>query len=138
MRFVPEAYLCLQQQRNGSFVCVRTVGNPDAALRAIGTTVQERRYHAAKPMAAGVAATEGDLVFTGELTGDLLALDARTGKVLLRRALGGPAGGGVVTYNARGVQNVAIVSGFVGIYNSVAPEIGGGNTSVTIFRLPGK
>jgi alcohol dehydrogenase (cytochrome c) len=89
-------------------------------------------------MAAGVTATEGDLVFTGELTGDLLALDARTGKVLVRRALGGPAGGGVVTYNARGVQNVAIVSGFVGIYNSVAPEIGGGNTSVTIFRLPGK
>jgi alcohol dehydrogenase (cytochrome c) len=91
-----------------------------------------------KPMVAGVTATEGDLVFTGELTGDLLALDARTGKVLVRRALGGPAGGGVVIYNARGVQNVAIVSGFVGIYNSVAPEIGGGNTSVTIFRLPGK
>jgi alcohol dehydrogenase (cytochrome c) len=37
------------------------------------------------------------LIFTGELTGDLLALDARSGKVLLRRELGGPAGGGVVT-----------------------------------------
>jgi hypothetical protein len=36
------------------------------------------------------------------------------------------------------VQNVAIVSGFVGIYNSMAPEIGGGNTTVTIFRLSGK
>jgi len=84
---------------------------------------------------AGVTATEGDLIFTGELTGDLVALDARTGKVLLRSALGGPAGGGVVTYNARGVQNVAIVSGFVGVYNMVAPEIGGGNTTVTIFRL---
>ena len=90
------------------------------------TGKEKWRYDAAKPMAAGVTATEGDLVFTGELTGDLLALDARTGKVLLRRALGGPAGGGVVTYNARGVQNVAIVSGFLGIYNSLAPEIGGG------------
>jgi len=82
--------------------------------------------------------TEGDLILTGELTGDLLALDARTGKVLLRSPLDGPAAGGVVTYNARGVQNVAIVSGFVGVYNSVAPEIGGGNPTVTIFRLRGK
>jgi alcohol dehydrogenase (cytochrome c) len=88
-------------------------------------------------MVAGVTATAGDVVFAGELTGDLLALDAKTGKVLLRSALGGPAGGGVVTYTARGVQSVAIVSGFVGVYNLVAPEIGGGNTTVTVFRLPG-
>ena len=65
-------------------------------------------------------------------------MDARSGKVLLRSALGGPAGGGVVTYSARGRQNVAIVSGIVGVYNLVAPEIGGGNTTVTVFRLPGK
>jgi alcohol dehydrogenase (cytochrome c) len=93
------------------------------------------RYDAAKPLIAGVTATEGDLVFTGELGGDLLALDARSGKVLLRSALGGPAGGGVVTYSAGGVQNVAIVSGMVGVYNLVAPEIGGGSTTVTVFRL---
>jgi alcohol dehydrogenase (cytochrome c) len=65
-------------------------------------------------------------------------LDARSGKVLLRQALGGPAGGGVVTYSARDKQNVAVVSGIVGVYNLVAPEIGGGNTTVTVFRLPGK
>jgi alcohol dehydrogenase (cytochrome c) len=102
------------------------------------TGEEKWRYDGAKPMVAGVTTTEGDLIFAGELTGDLLALDARTGKVLLRSALGGPVGGGVVTYNARSVQNVAIVSGFVGIYNSVAPEIGGGNPTVTIFRLRGK
>jgi alcohol dehydrogenase (cytochrome c) len=102
-------------------------------------TGQERwRYDAAKPMIAGVTTTEGDLIFTGEITGDFLALDARSGKVLLRQALGGPAGGGVVTYSARGKQNVAIVSGIVGVYNLVAPEIGGGNTTVTVFRIPGK
>ena len=59
-------------------------------------------------------------------------------RVLLRRDLGAPAGGGVVTYTARGVQNVAVVSGFVGVYNLVAPEIGGENTTVTVFRLPRK
>jgi alcohol dehydrogenase (cytochrome c) len=95
------------------------------------------RYDAAKPLIAGVTTTAGELVFTGELTGNLLALDAGSGKVLLRRPLGGPAGGGVVTYSARGRQNVAVVSGIVGVYNAVAPEIGGGNTTVTVFRLPG-
>ena len=102
------------------------------------TGKEKWRYDAPKPMIAGVTTTEGDLIFTGELTGDLLALDARTGKVLLRSPIGGPAGGGVVTYNARGEQNVAIVSGFVGVYNMIAPDIGGGNTTVTIFRLHGK
>jgi predicted permease len=39
---VPEVYLCtLQQQRNGSFVYVRTEGNPDGAQRAIRSAVQE-------------------------------------------------------------------------------------------------
>lgn len=103
------------------------------------STGQEKwRYEAAKPMIAGVTTTAGDLIFTGEITGDFLALDARSGKILLRQALGGPAGGGVVTYSARGKQNVAVVSGIVGVYNLVAPEIGGGNTTVTVFRLPGK
>ena len=101
------------------------------------TGKQKWRYDAPKPMVAGVTATAGDLIFAGELSGDLLALDARTGEVLLRRALGGPAGGGVVTYTARGMQNVGVVSGFVGVYNMIAPEIGGGNTTVTIFRLRG-
>ena len=102
------------------------------------TGKEKWRYDAAKPMIAGVTATDGNLIFTGELTGDLLALDARTGKVLLRSPLGGPAAGGTVTYSARGEQNVAIVSGFVGVYNMIAPEIGGGNPTVTIFRLGGR
>jgi alcohol dehydrogenase (cytochrome c) len=103
------------------------------------STGQEKwRYDAAKPMIAGVTSTAGDLIFTGDLAGNLLALDARSGKVLMRGELGGPAGGGVVTYSARGKQNVAVVSGLIGVYNLVAPEIGGGNTTVTVFRLPGK
>ena len=103
------------------------------------STGQEKwRYDAAKPMIAGVTTTEGDLIFTGDLAGNLLALDAGSGKVLLRSELGGPAGGGVVTYSAHGRQNVAVVSGLVGVYNLVAPEIGGGNTTVTVFHLPGK
>jgi alcohol dehydrogenase (cytochrome c) len=99
------------------------------------TGTERWRYDAPKPMIAGVTATAGGVIFTGELGGNLLALDAGSGVVLLRRELGGPAGGGVLTYMAGGVQNVAIVSGYVGVYNLVAPEIGGGNTTVTVFRL---
>ena len=101
------------------------------------TGLEKWRYDAAKPMIAGVTATEGGLIFTGELTGDLVVLDAKSGEVLLRRDLGGPAAGGVVTYDVRGVQNVAVISGYVGVYNLVAPDIGGGNTTVTVFRLSG-
>lgn len=94
------------------------------------------RYAAPKPMIAGVTITAGNLVFTGQLTGDFIALDAQSGKVLWRDNVGGPIAGGVVSYAAAGVQHVAVVSGFVGIYNTMAPEIGGGNTTVTVFALP--
>jgi alcohol dehydrogenase (cytochrome c) len=93
------------------------------------------RYAASKPIIAAVTVTAGDVVLTGELTGDFVALDARSGKVLYRENVGGPIAGGVVAYRARGVQNVAVVSGYVGVYNAVAPAIGGGNTTVTVFRL---
>ncbi|HUA84562.1 MAG TPA: PQQ-binding-like beta-propeller repeat protein [Bryobacteraceae bacterium] len=94
------------------------------------------RYSAPKPMIAGLALTAGDLGFTGELSGDLIAFDARSGKILFRGQTGGPVAGGVITYESHGMQNVAAVSGYVGAYNAIAPEIGGGNPTVTIFRLP--
>ena len=40
-------------------------------------------------MLAAVTATAGDLMFTGELTGDFLALDARNGNVVYRFNGGG-------------------------------------------------
>jgi len=133
-----------KEHTHGFFFGGKTDFDPWSAARGrltafdASTGKEKWRYDAPKPMIAGVTTTEGDLIFTGEMSGNLLAFDARTGKVLLRSPLGGPPAGGVVTYNARGVQNVAIVSGFVGIYNMAAPEIGGGNTTVTIFRLRGK
>jgi alcohol dehydrogenase (cytochrome c) len=131
-----------KEHTNGFYFGGQTKFDPWTAARGrltafdAATGHEKWRYDAAKPQIAGVTTTAGDLIFTGELTGNLLALDARSGKVLLRRDLGGPAGGGVVTYSAGGQQNVAIVSGIVGVYNLVAPEIGGGNTTVTVFRLP--
>lgn len=69
------------------------------------------RYRSAAPLIAGIVATAGDLVFTGELTGDFLALDARSGEVLYRFNTGGPIGGGVISYSVEGTQYVAVMSG---------------------------
>jgi alcohol dehydrogenase (cytochrome c) len=100
------------------------------------TGKEKWKYAASKPMIGGVAATGGDVVFTGELTGDFRVFDARNGKTLYTHNVGGqPIAGGVMSYEAAGHQYVAIVSGYVGYYNLVAPEIGGANPTVTVFTL---
>jgi alcohol dehydrogenase (cytochrome c) len=93
------------------------------------------RYRAGKPLVGAVLATGGDLVFSGDLNGDLHAFDAKTGKVLFTHNVGGPLGGGLVSYQAGGEQYVASVSGYVGVYNQVAPELGGANPTITVFAL---
>lgn len=41
-----------------------------------------------------------------------------------------------MSYAVNGKQYAATVSGFVGgYYNILAPEIGGGNTTITVFGL---
>ena len=87
-------------------------------------------------MIGGVAVTGGDGVFAGEITGDLLVFDANDGKVLYRHNVGGSIAGCMVSYALGRKQYVAVVSGFVGgYYNQMAPEIGGGNPTITVFAL---
>ena len=44
--------------------------------------------------------------------------------------------GGLVSYAVGGKQYVAVVSGYVGgYYHQMAPEIGGGNPTITVFAL---
>jgi glucose dehydrogenase len=88
---------------------------------------------APRPMVASVTTTAGNLLLTGELTGDFLALDARTGEELYRFNTGGPMGGGVVTYAVGGRQYIAATSGspsnfWVDKYK--------GSPTIVVFRLP--
>jgi alcohol dehydrogenase (cytochrome c) len=83
-------------------------------------------------MLAAVATTSADLLFTGELTGDFLALHARTGKVLYRFHTGGPMNGGVVTYAVNGRQYVAAASGSASGFWKAAP----GSSTIVVFALP--
>ena len=66
------------------------------------------------PMYAALTPTAGDLLFTGDLDGNLLALDAHSGRELYRFNTGGPIAGGVITYELKGRQYVAVASGHSG------------------------
>ena len=69
------------------------------------------KYQSPQPVVGAVTTTAGGVVFSGELTGHFLALDASTGKVLLRFQTGGPIGGGIISYEISGKQHVAVMSG---------------------------
>ena len=83
-------------------------------------------------MLASVTATSGDMLFTGELTGDFLAMDARNGNVVYRYNGGGAIVGGVISYAVEGKQYVAVVSGMAAGFWLGTP----GSMTVTVFALP--
>jgi PQQ-dependent dehydrogenase (methanol/ethanol family) len=66
------------------------------------------------PMYAALTPTAGNVLFTGDLNGNFLALDARNGKTLYSFDTGGPIAGGVITYAIKGKQYVAVASGHSG------------------------
>ncbi len=71
------------------------------------------KYHADKPVVAGVTPTAGGITFAGDLGGNLLVFDSRSGKVLRKSAAGGAMAGGLVTYDVAGRQYVAFAAGNV-------------------------
>jgi PQQ-dependent dehydrogenase (methanol/ethanol family) len=72
------------------------------------------RVHTPTPMYAALTPTAGNVLFTGDLNGNFLALDARNGKTLFSFDTGGPIAGGVITYEQKGKQYVAVASGHSG------------------------
>jgi PQQ-dependent dehydrogenase (methanol/ethanol family) len=93
------------------------------------STGKERwKYASPTPLVAGVTATSGGVLFTGDLNNDFLALDAKTGNVLYRFNTGGSIGGGVITYALDGKQYVATTSGTVSAFFG-----GSGLPAVVVF-----
>jgi alcohol dehydrogenase (cytochrome c) len=91
------------------------------------------KYRSPRPMVASVTTTAGNLLLTGELTGDFLAFDARTGQELYRFNTGGSMGGGIVTYAVGGKQFIAAVSGSPS--NFWVDKYPGAPT-IVVFKLP--
>jgi alcohol dehydrogenase (cytochrome c) len=90
------------------------------------------KYRSSMPVVAGVTPTAGGLVFAGELTGDAIALDAKTGAVLWRQATRNAIGGGVITYRAGGRQLIAVAAGFKSRVWPVPAE----SNRIIVFGLP--
>lgn len=70
-------------------------------------------YKAEKPVVAGVTPTAGGVIFAGDMGGNFLVLDSKTGKLLKKLPTGGAMAGGLVTYEVDGKQYVAMASGNV-------------------------
>jgi len=80
------------------------------AVDAVSGSVRWRDRKS-RPVVAAVTTSAGGVVFGGELTGDFIVLEARSGDVLYRFNTGGPIGGGIVSYAVKGKQYVAVTSG---------------------------
>ena len=89
------------------------------------------RHQARTPILAGVTATAGGVVMTGDMDGRLILLDAATGKVLNEVSTGAPIGGGVITYEVEGRQYIAVAGGSISPIWPLDPA----TSRVTIFRL---
>jgi alcohol dehydrogenase (cytochrome c) len=63
---------------------------------------------------AGMLATDGGLVFTGRMTGEFLAIDEASGKVLWQFQTGSGINAPPITYTYKGRQYVSVLSGVAG------------------------
>jgi alcohol dehydrogenase (cytochrome c) len=88
-----------------------------------------------QPFWAGALVTESGLVFTGDVHGYAMALDAHTGTPLWRFRTGSPIAGSPVTYELDGVQYVLFPSGMGGDLTFYYTEPKAGN--LIAFALDG-
>ncbi|MGE0385501.1 MAG: PQQ-binding-like beta-propeller repeat protein [Gammaproteobacteria bacterium] len=86
---------------------------PDGWVVAVdGTTGKPRwKFRAGAPVLASVTPTAGGLLFTGNMKGELLALDMASGEERARVDVGGSVNGGLATYAVGGRQYLAVASG---------------------------
>ena len=93
-------------------------GDPPAALKAIEPLTGKVKWSVPgkRPRYTGALVTKGGVVFTGELTGEFEAFDADTGAKLWSFQTGSGMEGQPVTWEADGVQYVAVTSGNGGVY----------------------
>ena len=68
------------------------------------------QFETVSPPSAGVLATAGGLVFTGEREGYFEAFDARTGKLLYRFQTGGVIGAPPIAYSLHGKQYIVVAA----------------------------
>lgn len=71
------------------------------------------KYQAEAPVVAGVTPTAGGVLFTGDMKGNFLVFNSKTGELVHKVAMGSPLAGGVITYKLNDKQYVAFSTGNV-------------------------
>ena len=91
---------------------------PEGYLKAIDPLTGKARWSHPWDLLSmsGVMSTAGGLVFTGSMTGEFLALDDRTGKVLWRFQTGSGMVSQPITWSRNGRQYITVASGLGGVY----------------------
>ncbi|MGH9918630.1 MAG: PQQ-binding-like beta-propeller repeat protein, partial [Nitrososphaerales archaeon] len=89
-------------------------------------------YRSPTPISAAITATAGGLILTGDVAGNFIALDQRTGKVLYKFMTGGAVAGGVTSYAVADQQYLAVASG----NSSRDVTASTGAATIFVFTLP--
>jgi mono/diheme cytochrome c family protein len=69
------------------------------------------RFHTPAPVIGAITPTAGGITFAGDASGALYVLRTRDGTVLRTIQTGGAIAGGIITYQIRGQQYLAVASG---------------------------
>lgn len=91
------------------------------------------RYHTLAPVIAAVTPTAGGVTFAGDVSGLLYVFRTQDGLLLRKIQTGGAMAGGVITYQIRNHQYVAVDSGNISrsSWSSVS-----GTPTLVVYRLP--
>ena len=96
-----------------SRIHVRDKDTGYGAIRALNPLSGEKVWEYATPDVSdsGLLSTGSDVLFSGSREGSFYALDAKSGKLLWKRYLGGQIVASPITYGIDGVQYVSVASG---------------------------
>jgi alcohol dehydrogenase (cytochrome c) len=111
-------------QRAVKFTPIFNADGMRGHLRAIDPMTGQSKWSIPfkSPNWAGTLVTAGGLVFTGELTGEFIAVDSKTGEILWRFQTPSGIIGQPVTWEHNGRQYVTITSGTGGVYVLKTPD----------------
>ncbi len=87
---------------------------------------------------AGMLTTDGGLVFTGRMTGEFIAIDEATGKVIWQFKTSSGINAPPITYTHKGKQYVTVLSGVAGDArgNRARPQVASGGSVWTFALMP--
>jgi quinohemoprotein ethanol dehydrogenase len=140
----------------GSYITLPTFASPVPNAEALGRTTESGlvAWDPAKQRvvwrgktgswwnAGGVLATAGGLVISGDIDGNLSVNDAKDGRVLKTIETGTAMGPAPMTYEADGVQYIAVLGGYGGAFAGnflpgSAPEKYENQERLLVFKLDG-